>query len=67
MDDREAAKRLKRISELMRDREAMSNADRLVEIAKVAVGDGTLVVGGERMETTGRNRKERGGSTRGTR
>jgi hypothetical protein len=64
MDDREATKRLKRISELMRDREAMSNECRLIEIAKVAVGEGTLVVSGERIETKGRNREERGGSTR---
>jgi hypothetical protein len=67
MDDRESAKRLKRINELILSRAAMSDEDRLIEIAKVAVGEGTLVVGGDRIETTGRNRQERGGSIRGSR
>jgi hypothetical protein len=64
MNDQEAQTRLKRITKILMDSDPASNRDRLVEIAKIAIGEGTLVVGGERLETRGRNREERGGSTR---
>jgi hypothetical protein len=64
MDDQEATARLKRITKILMDSDPASNKDRLVEIAKIAIGEEMLVVGGERLETRGRNREERGGSTR---
>jgi hypothetical protein len=67
MDDQEAQARLKRITKILMDSDPASNRDRLVEIAKIAISEGALDVGGERLETRGRNREERGGSTRRTR
>jgi len=66
MDDQEAIARLKRITKILMDSDPASNKDRLVEIAKIAIGEGTLIVGGGREETKGRNRRDRGGCNRGT-
>jgi hypothetical protein len=67
MDDQEAQARLKRITKILMDSDPASNRDRLVEIARIAIEEGALFVGGKRLELKGRNREERGGSTRRTR
>jgi hypothetical protein len=64
MTDKEVQERLKRITRILMESDPTSNNDRLIEIARIALCEGALNVGGERLETRGRNREDRGGSTR---